>query len=136
MGQPVAKFGSAHHTSLASACAEGGPKKICIGELELPSIEPGLVVLVNVAFYGPSWMDETIQYLRNNILPSDRREAHRVMHKSARFWLSPEGELYRRSFGGPYLKVVHPYQVRELLHDLHERSCGMHLAEGRSHTEP
>lgn len=118
-------------TSLASACAEGGPRTISVEELDLPSIELGPVTLVNVTFYRPSWIDETIQYLRDNILPSDRREAHRIMHKSARFWLSPEGELYRRSFDGPYLKVVHLDQVRELLRELHEGSCGMHT-RGRS----
>lgn len=40
--------------SLASACAEGGPMTISIEELDLPSIEPGPVVPVNVTFYGPS----------------------------------------------------------------------------------
>lgn len=53
------------------------------------------------------------------------------MHKSARFLLSSEGELYRRSFGGPYLKVVHSDQVSKLLHELHEGSYGMHTG-GRS----
>lgn len=76
-------------------------------------------------------MDETIQYRRDNVLPADRREAYQVMHKLARFWLSSEGELYRRSFGGSYLKVVHPDRVRELLYELHEGSCGMHT-RGRS----
>lgn len=62
--------------SLDSACAEGGPRTIFVEELDLPSIEPNLVFPVNVTFYGPSWMDETVQYLRDNIFPSDRREAH------------------------------------------------------------
>lgn len=46
--------------SLASACAEGGSRIISIEELDLPSIEPGPIFPVHVTFYGPSWMDETI----------------------------------------------------------------------------
>ena len=52
---------------------------------------------------------------------------------TARFWLSKDKKLYRRSFGGPYLLCLHPNKVTELLVELHEGICGGNLG-GRSLT--
>ncbi|GMP26890.1 hypothetical protein CsSME_00003142 [Camellia sinensis var. sinensis] len=38
-----------------------------------------------------------------NLLPEDHKEAHKIRLKSARFSLTAEGHLYRRSFTGPLL---------------------------------
>ncbi|KAJ8636587.1 hypothetical protein MRB53_010854 [Persea americana] len=38
-------------------------------------------------------------------------EAQKIRLKAARFWLSPDGRLYRKSFTGPYLQCVHPSKV-------------------------
>ena len=60
-------------------------------------------------------MDPIIAYLKDDRLPEDSGEAHRVRIKAARFWLSPETKLYRKSFSGPYLQCVHPSKVEDLL---------------------
>ena len=52
---------------------------------------------------GPSWMDPITAYLRDDLLPKDKTEAHKKRMKAARFWLSLDGRLYRKSFTGPYL---------------------------------
>ena len=52
---------------------------------------------------------------------------------TARFWLSKDKKLYRRSFGGPYLLCLHPNKVIELLAELHEGIYGGNLG-GRSLT--
>ena len=52
---------------------------------------------------GPSWMDPIIAYLKDDQLPEDKNEAHKIRLKAARFWLSPDDKLYRKSYTGPYL---------------------------------
>ena len=64
---------------------------------------------------GPSWMDLVIAYLKDDLLPEDRLEAQKIRLKAARFWLSPDGKLYRKLFTGPYLQCVHPSRVDDFL---------------------
>lgn len=71
-------------------------------------------------------MDPLICYLENRSLPDDSAEAYRVKAKANRYWLSSDDKLFRRSFSGPYLGCVHPKQVQEVLHELHEGSYGSH----------
>ena len=47
---------------------------------------------------GPSWMDPIVTFLKNGMLLEDKREAHKIRLKAARFWLSPEGKLYKKSY--------------------------------------
>ncbi|XP_075655097.1 uncharacterized protein LOC142625301 [Castanea sativa] len=63
--------------------------------------------------------------------PKDEKEAARVRQTSARYWLSADRKLYRRSFEGPYLQCLRPSQAKELLAELHERVCGSQVG-GRS----
>lgn len=83
------------------------------------------------ALYGASWMDDLITYLKNDVLQSDKREARRVILKSSKFVLGKDNSLYRRSWNGPMLKVVHPSETQLVLQDLHKGSCGSH-AGGRT----
>ncbi|GFS31847.1 hypothetical protein Acr_00g0019520 [Actinidia rufa] len=87
-------------------------------------------VLVNMEL-GPSWMDPIVNYLRTDKLPDDKREAHKIRVKAARFWISPSGDLYKRSYQGPYLLCVHPSLIEDVLYEIHEGMCGLHSG-GRS----
>ncbi|XXG82607.1 hypothetical protein AAC387_Pa10g0518 [Persea americana] len=58
-------------------------------------------------------------------------ETKTIRLKAARFWLSPDGRLYWKSFTGPYLQCVHPSKVNDFLHKIHEGICGSHIG-GRS----
>ena len=80
---------------------------------------------------SPSWMDPIIAYLKDDQLPEDKTEAHKIRLKATRFWLSPDGRLYRKSFTGPYLQCVHPSKVEDFLYEIHEGICGSHIG-GRS----
>ncbi|GFY85297.1 hypothetical protein Acr_04g0000350 [Actinidia rufa] len=64
-------------------------------------------------------------------LPDDRKEAHKIRIKAARFWISPTGDLYKRSYQGLYLLCVHPSLVDDVLYGIHEGMCGLHSG-GRS----
>ncbi|XP_077232178.1 uncharacterized protein LOC143867217 [Tasmannia lanceolata] len=59
-----------------------------------PSTEREEVTNIN---HEPSWIDPIIQYLKDGILPEDRKEARRITAKSAPYILKGEA-LYKRSF--------------------------------------
>lgn len=72
-------------------------------------------------------MDLITKFLADDRLPSESKKADRVHRSAARFWLSKDRRLYRRSFKGPYLLCLHPSKVNDLLKEFHERVCGNHM---------
>ncbi|XP_058192262.1 uncharacterized protein LOC131309677 [Rhododendron vialii] len=112
---------------LASASKASEFRAISFGNIDHPSFDATPTVL-NVEL-GPSWMDEIIAFLKNDTLPADKKEAYRIRNKAAYYWLSESGQLYRKSISGPYLLVVHPTQVQEILAELHSSSCGCNSGE-------
>ncbi|KAJ8639949.1 hypothetical protein MRB53_016643 [Persea americana] len=117
--------------SLASAVEAGNKRTVEVETLEKPSIElqsPRQLMCVDI---GPSWMDPITAYLRDDQLPEDKNEAHKIRLKAAQFWLSPDGRLYRKSYTRPYLQCVHLSKVEDFLYEIHEEICGSHIG-GRS----
>ena len=109
----------------------GERRTIEVETLQEPSIDlqqPRQLMCLDL---GPSWMDPIIAYLKDDQLPEDRTEARKIRLKASRFWLSPDGKLYRKSFTGPYLQCVHPSKVDDFLYEIHEGVCGSHIG-GRS----
>ncbi|XXG70273.1 hypothetical protein AAC387_Pa06g3069 [Persea americana] len=117
--------------SLASAVEAGTKRTIEVETLREPSIDlqqPRQLMCLDL---GPNRMDPIVAYLKDDQLPEDRTEARKVRLKATRFWLSPDGKLYRKSFTGPYLQCVHPSKVDDFLYEIHEGICGSHIG-GRS----
>ena len=86
----------------------------------------------------PSWMDPLLLYITTGGLPNDINRAHKIQIQSARFSIV-DGQLYKRSIGGPFLKCLTPKQAQYVLAELHEGVCGNHpggrtLAH-RAHTQ-
>ena len=86
----------------------------------------------------PSWMDLIIRYIDSGELPSESDKNHKVQVQSSIFSLI-DGQLFKRSLGGPYLKCLTPKQGQYVLAELHEGICGNHpggrtLAH-RAHTQ-
>ena len=77
-----------------------------------------------------SWMDPTVLFLMEDVLPKSKFEAEKIQRKAPRFWLFMDQKLYKRSFSGPYLLCVHPEVVELLLEELHEGICGTHTGGG------
>ena len=75
----------------------------------------------------PYWMDPIIDFLAENRVSDDEKEANRVRRVTAWYWLSVDRKLYRRSFGEPYLLCLHPKKINELLAKLHDGVCGSHV---------
>ena len=76
-------------------------------------------------------MDTIIDFLAEDRVPDDEKEANRVCRVAAQYWLSADRKLYWMSFGGLYLLWLHLEKVNELLAELHNGVCGNHVG-GRS----
>ena len=87
------------------------------------------VTVVTIA--EPCWMDLIVNFLAEDHISDDEKDASRVRRIASRYWLSADRKLYRRSFGRPYLLCLHPRRVDEVLTELHEGVCGSHMG-GRS----
>ncbi|XP_028103885.1 uncharacterized protein LOC114302960 [Camellia sinensis] len=107
------------------------PNPLMIEFLPRPSIEEPEVTEVLCTDLGPSWMDPIIVFLKDRVLPQEKKAANKIWAKSERFWLSPSGALYKKSFTEPYLKCVHPTKVEAFLYEIHEGIYGSHTG-GRS----
>ena len=116
---------------LASMADTSIPHPLLIDFLPRPIIEDSEAEDVYCTELGPSWMDPIILFLKDGILPAEKKEANKIRAKSQRFWLSPSLALYKKSFSGPYLKCVHPSKVEAFLFEIHEGVCGSHQG-GRS----
>ena len=72
------------------------------------------------------WMDLIIDFLAEDRVPDDEKEAKKIRRVASRYSLSADHKLYQRSFGGPYLLCLHPKKLNELLSELHDGVCGSH----------
>nr|XP_027124399.1 uncharacterized protein LOC113741115 [Coffea arabica] len=89
--------------------------------------EPGYVEEVACPIHSEdTWMTPFILFLSQGTLPEDRTEARKIQRKAARYALR-DGELYKRSYLGPWLRCVTPETGRHVLHEIHEGLCGAHV---------
>ena len=83
-------------------------------------------------------MDPITLYLSTRQLPTKRNKAHKLKIQATRFSLI-DGQLFKRSFGGPYLKCLTPEQSQYVLAELHGGICRNHLGgrtlAHRAHTQ-
>ena len=70
-------------------------------------------------------MNPIVKYINTGELPDDRHKAHKVQIQSVRFSLI-NGQLFKRSLDGPYLKCLTTEQGQCVLAELHEGICGNH----------
>ena len=74
---------------------------------------------------SPSLMTPIGRYLSSGELPNNRADARKIQVQAARFSLI-NGQLYKRSLGGPYLKCLTQQQRQHILAELHNGICGNH----------
>ncbi|GJY82807.1 reverse transcriptase domain-containing protein [Tanacetum coccineum] len=75
---------------------------------------------------GPTWMTPIMEYLKDETLPDDKKEASKLRIKARQYELW-EGVVYRRSFLRPWLRCVGPLQADYMIREIHEGSCSMHV---------
>ncbi|XP_077215729.1 uncharacterized protein LOC143850356 [Tasmannia lanceolata] len=73
----------------------------------------------------PGWMDPIVHYLRDDTLPSDKKEARRLITKAAHYIFDGQA-LYKRSFSWPLLKCLQPTVAELAMREVHEGICGDH----------
>ncbi|XP_058192044.1 uncharacterized protein LOC131309421 [Rhododendron vialii] len=129
----IAREHNAHADALAglaSVYKTSGSRTITFDEVPKPSFEKPSEQVMAIAL-GPSQLDSVVAYLKNQVLPTNKREAYKIRCRAANFFLGPNDNLYRRTFTGPDLHVVHDDLVPAVLEELHSGSCGAHSG-GRS----
>ena len=104
-------------TTLASSIAEEIPRLIKVELVPEPSIKVvgdmgsvGVDVTV-ITTFGPCWMDPIIDFIAEDRVLGNEREANKIRRVATQYWLSKDRKLYRRSFWGPYLLCLHPEGV-------------------------
>ncbi|XP_023871659.1 uncharacterized protein LOC111984266 [Quercus suber] len=105
--------------TLASTLADEIPQLIKVEVVQEPSIDLKVNISV-ISLLEPSWMDPIIEFLAEDRLPSESKEANRVRRSAALFWLSKDHRLYLRSFVETYLLCLYPSKVNALVTELHE----------------
>ena len=91
-----------------------------------PSITPELVS--NTSQMDSGWMLNIVKYFQTGKVPWDKKQAHKLRIQVVRFTLIND-QLYRWSFGGPYLKFFSKPEAKYVIAELHKGVCGNHLGE-------
>nr|GEX42972.1 reverse transcriptase domain-containing protein [Tanacetum cinerariifolium] len=99
-------------------------KHVLVEVLENKSIKEKEVAAV-IEEDGPTWMTQLVDYLKEGVLPGDKKEGRKLWLKARQYELI-EGVLYRRSFLTPWLRCVGPLQANYVMREIHEGSCSMH----------
>ncbi|XP_062075233.1 uncharacterized protein LOC133779267 [Humulus lupulus] len=93
--------------------------------LPRPSIVNLDVLMVSVA--KESWASPIIDYLKDGVVSTDKREAQRLVYKAARYTLV-DGILYKRGFSVPLLRFVDEEEAVKVLYEIREGECGNHAS--------
>ena len=72
-------------------------------------------------------MDPIRAYIEKGDLPIDKLAAKKLKFKAARYVLT-NGILYRRGIMAGLQRCVHPTEVKDLIEEVREGSCGAHVA--------
>ena len=102
-------------------------KVIPVKTLDSPSIQTKTKepLTVNCVTTKDSWMTPVIQYLKDSVLPKDKRKVRLLRLKAARYTLYND-QLYKRGFSTSLLKCVDLEQGNHILQEIHEGICSNH----------
>ncbi|GKE21569.1 reverse transcriptase domain-containing protein [Tanacetum coccineum] len=95
-------------------------KQVLVEELKEKSINK-VEVMAIVEEEGDTWMTPILEYLTEETLPVDAKQARAVKRKSQWFAII-NGTLYNKSFLRPWLRYVGPLQANYVLREIHEGS--------------
>ena len=110
---------------LAIASQEDLSRSTPVEYLAEPSID---LCGVEVASVGSklSWMEPIWDYIIDERLPYDPKEAAKIRTRSVRF-TNHNGRLYKRGFFTPILKCIAGKDTDYVLREVHEGICGNHI---------
>ena len=79
----------------------------------------------NTSQTDSGWMLNIMKYLQTREVPRDEKQAHKLHIQATRFTLIND-QLYRRSFGGSYLKCLSEPGAKYVMAKLHQGVCDNH----------
>ncbi|KAK1628660.1 hypothetical protein QYE76_002975 [Lolium multiflorum] len=111
------------------------PPGIFLEHLRVPSVKganpenPDLAVspAKEVMAIIPAWTQPFLDYLIDRKLPEDEVHARQIIRR-ARSYTIVDGQLYKRSANGVFLKCVSSQDGIEILREIHAGDCGHHAA--------
>jgi ribonuclease HI/probable phosphoglycerate mutase len=111
------------------------PPGVFLEHLHVPSVKmvdpenpelassPVMVVLPR----NPPWAEPYLQYLMNKKLPEDE-VPKRQIERRAKAYTIIDGQLYKRSTSGVFMKCISQVDGIKILREIHEGECGHHAA--------
>jgi ribonuclease HI/transposase InsO family protein len=129
---------AADNLSRLGSKREPVPPNVFLAELHHPSVklpteeelanpdEPDSQ-LVAALHQTPSWTEPYMAYLLREELPEDEVLARQIVRRAKGYSII-EGELYKRSTAGVFLRCVSPEEGRKILQEIHSGDCGHHAS--------
>ncbi|XP_071713649.1 uncharacterized protein [Rutidosis leptorrhynchoides] len=99
-------------------------KQVWVEELPSKSIDDDLMV-ASIEEEQPNWMEPIMQYIRNNVLSDDKREA-RLVRERTPMYIIQNDILYHKSYCGPMMRCVGPIEAEMIVGEVHNGSCALH----------
>jgi hypothetical protein len=88
-------------------------------DLENPELASSTVMAVFPS--NPPWAE----YLMNKKLPEDEVQRRQIEHRAKAYTII-DGQLYKRSTSGVFMKCIYQVDEIEILREIHEGECGHH----------
>ena len=110
---------------LATASQEDLSRSTPVEYLTEPSIDLCDMVVSQVGS-KLTWMEPIWDYIIDESLPDDPKEAAKIRARSARF-TNHKGSLYKRGFFTPILKCIAGKDIEYVLREVHESIYGNHI---------
>jgi hypothetical protein len=76
---------------------------------------------------NPPWAEPYLEYLTNKKLPEDKVQKRQIKHRVKAYTII-DGQLYKRSTSGVFMKCIPQVDGIEILREIHEGECGYHAA--------
>jgi hypothetical protein len=73
------------------------------------------------------WAEPFLEYLTNKKLPEDEVQKRQIEHRAKAYTII-DGQLYKRSTSGVFMKCIPQVDGIEILREIHEGECGHHAA--------
>jgi hypothetical protein len=111
------------------------PPGVFLEHLHVPSVKmvdpknPELVgsPVMAVLTSNPPWTEPYLKYLMTKKLPEDEVQKRQIKHRAKAYTII-DGQLYKRSTLGVFMKCISQVDGIEILREIHESKCGHHAA--------
>jgi hypothetical protein len=76
---------------------------------------------------NPPWAEPYLEYLTNKKLPEDEVQRRQIERRAKEYTII-DGQLYKQSTSGVFMKCIPQVDGIEILREIHEGECGHHAA--------